>query len=70
MARPLEPTAEDAVLELDHTFRREVVDTVFEEAQRAGVPVDPSCRRLLKQYADGLISFPELDCEVVRLVRH
>lgn len=61
---------EDAALEADPSFRQEVVDGVFEEAERRGIPIDARSRRLLHQYAEGSISYPELDRQVVRLVMH
>lgn len=65
-----QPSAADASLENDPTFRQEVVDGVFEEAEKRGLPIDSRSRRLLNQYAKGSISYPELDREVVRLVMH
>ena len=59
-------TPEDAALERDPTFRREVVHEVLEDAERKGIFVDGRCRRLLEQYADGKISCVELDREVGR----
>ena len=67
-ARKLSP--EDAALERDPTFRREVVDSVLEAAHDAGIHVDGRCRRLLEQYADGKISCIELDREVGRPIFH
>lgn len=61
---------EDAALEMDPTFRQEVVDTVFEEAEKAGIPIDNRCRRLLTQYADGVIDYFEFDRQVIRLAAH
>lgn len=66
----LEPSAEDAALESDPSFRQEVVEGVIEEAERRGIPIDYRCRRLLTQYADGDIDFLELDRQVIRLAAH
>lgn len=64
------PTNEEAALEADPTFRQEVVDGVLEEAERRGLPIDSRSRRLLAQYAEGSISYPELDRQVAQLVMH
>lgn len=61
---------EDAALEQDPTFRREVVDAVLDTAESRGIHVDTRCRRLLEQYADGKISCIELDREVGRPIFH
>lgn len=70
MTHTLELCAEDAALERDPTFRREVVETMLDAADSAGIRVNSRCRRLLTQYADGEISYQQLEHEVVRPFFH
>jgi hypothetical protein len=70
MTQPLERSPEDAALDRDPSFRREMVDEITEAAQDAGICVDGRCRRLLERYALGAISRVELHHEIGRPVLH
>ncbi len=70
MTQALNLSPEDAALERDPTFRRDVIDAVLEEAEHKGIFVDGRCRRLLAQYAGGEITYQQLNDEVVRPFLH
>lgn len=70
MAKSLavDPPSPEDDFEDDPEFRREVVDTILEQARDRHLPVDFRCRRLLEQFADGSISSQQLSSEIVRPV--
>ncbi|TDK26194.1 hypothetical protein E2F46_06240 [Luteimonas aestuarii] len=70
MPRLPELTPEDAELERDPTFRREVVENILEGAEERGLLIDRRCRRLLEQYERGTIDCHALYYEIGRPVLH
>lgn len=64
------PEEENDRLEQDPSFRQEVVEKVYLEADRLGIPIDHRAHRLLEDYADGKITYQELDRGVIRMASH
>lgn len=65
-----DPYDDDDALEQDATFRQEVVENVRIEAEKLGIPIDYRAHRLLERYAEGAITYQELDREVIRMASH